>query len=170
MSKSRKKKSGQPRNTTQTLAALALVLSIASLGLSLYQFILPPQGQGPKIYEVRYDDIYEIEGISMIDYPSQLRLTYSANPGDIVILEFQCEIYLNPMGVTTIQIQFDNNGSLVTPRIHEFSDSPIFTTGYMKHQFEATTGGEYDLEIYIYIDDEGTNSYIRYSVLTVTVY
>jgi hypothetical protein len=167
MSKSRKKKSEKARNTSQTLAALALVISLVSLGLSLYQIFLAPQG--PRIYEVRHDDIYYVDGISMIDYPSQLQLTYQANPGDTVILEFSCEIYLNPSGTTTLQIQFENNGTFPTPRFLAYSDTNIFTSGYMKHQFEPSTGGEFDLAIWLYIDDE-TNSYIRYSVLTVTVY
>jgi hypothetical protein len=41
MSKSGKRKSGKKQGTGQTLGALALILSIAALGLGLYQFILP---------------------------------------------------------------------------------------------------------------------------------
>ena len=47
MAKSRKKKSGKPRNSGQTLGALALVVVIGALGLGLYQFIVP-QDAGPQ--------------------------------------------------------------------------------------------------------------------------
>jgi hypothetical protein len=169
MAKSRKKKSGKKQGTGQTLGALALILSIVALGLGLYQFILPT-AVGPQIYIVSNDDLFHLDGISLFEYLDPLNITYTTKVGDSVVLEFSCRIYLYPATFTTIAAYFDNNGTFPSSSIYVSSDSYFETSGYMRHTFEATTAGENYLVIYSYIDDEGTNTYIRNSLLTVTVY
>ena len=170
VSKSRKKKSGKPKAPGQTLSALALIISIGALGLGLYQFFFSPSPEGPAIYVTQYDDIYYIDGISFVDYPPQLNVTYSVQPGDNVLLEYNCEIYLDPIGYTEIGILFDINNTIIpATRIRVWDDHNIATNGYMRYSYVSTTAGESNVKIWITIDDE-TNSYIRYSVLTATVY
>ncbi|MGD9397138.1 MAG: hypothetical protein PVJ05_11965 [Candidatus Thorarchaeota archaeon] len=171
MSKSRKKKSTKKQVSGRTLGALALIISLGALGIGLYQLILAPSSEGPLIYVTQYDDIYYLDGISMVDYPPQLSVTYSVQPDDRVLLEFNCEISLDPIGYTEIGILFDiNNTILPATRIRVYDDHNIATNGYMRYSYVSSTAGESTVTIWITIDDDGTNSYIRYSVLTVTVY
>ena len=107
----------------------------------------------------------------MVDYPSQLIVTYSVQAGDRVLLEFNCEVYLDPIGYTEIGVLFDINGTIFPPtRIRVYDDHNLATNGYMRYSYISTTTGESDVSIWVTIDDEGTSSYIRYSVLTVTIY
>lgn len=168
MAKSGKRKSSKKQGTGQTLSALALIIAIGALGLGVYHFIAPPEG--PTIYVNEYDDIIFLDGISYIEYLYPLNITYTTKVGDSVELEFSCRLYLDPVGQTTLSVHFDNNITYPSSSIYLNADSNIVTSGYMRHTFDATTAGENYLVIYAYIDDEGTNSYIRDSLLTVTVY
>ena len=171
MSKSRKKKSRKQGVSGQTLGALALIISMVALGFSVYQFIVPPD-TGPQIYIKSYDDIIWLDGISPYEYHGDvLNITYTTQVGDIVVLEFSCRLRIDPISTTTLQVNFEDNGTIF-PRsqIYEMSDINLVTTGYMTYTFEAPTAGERMVVIWTNIDDEGTNSYIIDCLLTVTVY
>ncbi len=169
--KSGKRKSDKGFSTGTTLGALALIISIGALGLGLYQFILPAGSGNPQIFIVSYDNIIFLDGISYVEYLHPLNITYTTKVGDRVELEFSCRLYVDPIGYTTLTVAFVNNGSMFpSSKIYLYTDSNFMTSGYMRHTFEATTAGENHLVIYATIDDEGTNSYIRDSLLTVTVY
>ena len=169
MSKSRKKKSSKKQNTGQALGAFALIISLAAVGIGLTQFFLPPKG--PTIYSLSYDDQIVIDTISIVDYFNELELSYSAKSGDSVLIEFSCEIYLNPDGTTDFSIHFDINGSIFpTSRIHVYSSSIIYTSGYMRHYINSSEAGDFDVNIYTFIDDEFAYCWIRYCLVTVTVY
>jgi hypothetical protein len=170
MAKSRKGKSGKKQATSQTLGILALIISIGALGLSLYQFTLPPASEGPQFYILEHEDTIWLERYSPYDFLNELSITYTTEVGDIVILEFSCKLYLDPVGTTTLTANFDNNGTIFpSSRISVTSDSPLTTNDYMKYTFEATTAGENYVMIYTTCDDE-TDNYLRECLLTVTVY
>ena len=170
MAKSRKGKSGKNKNTGQTLGVLALIISLGALGLSLYQFVLPPAAEGPQFYILEYDDLIWLDEYTSIDYLYELNITYSTNVGDTVVIEFSCIVFLDPVGTTTLEVSFDINGTIFpSSNIYLWSDSDVLTSGYMKYTYEATTAGENQVTIYTMCDDE-TNNYIRDSLLTVTVY
>ena len=128
--------------------------------------------QGPTIYSLSYDDIIDLDGISMVDYFDELELTYKTQPEDRVLIEFTCEVYLNPSGTTDLSIHFDINGTIFpTSSIRASSDSRLRITGYMRYlSGTRSVAGNSTVYIYAAIDDESTGSYIRYSLLTVTVY
>lgn len=84
MAKSRKKKSSKKQSTGKILGVLALIISLGALGLSLSQFFLP--SKGPTIYSLSYDEIIDLDGISMVGYLNELELTYSALAGDRVLI------------------------------------------------------------------------------------
>ncbi len=169
MSKSRKKKSGKGINTGTTLGALALILSIGALGFSVYQFIIPPE-TNPQFYILEHDDIIWLDRYSSFDYLNELNITYNTEVGDIVVVEFSCELYLDPVGTTTLRVNFDINGTIFPlSRIYVRSDSVVLTTDYMKYTYEASTAGENQVLIYTTCDDE-TDNYIQNCLLTVTVY
>ena len=168
--KSSKRKSGNGLSTGTTLGALALIISIGALGLGLYQFILPPASEKPQIYTISNDDIIFLNGIMFVEYLDPVSITYTAKVGDKVVLEFSCRIHINPLGTTTIGVYFDNNGTVPSSNIYLTTDSYFTSSCYMKYIFNSTKAGEYHLEVYATIDDQSTNSYIRNSILTVTVY
>ncbi|MHA2353476.1 MAG: hypothetical protein ACXABX_10190 [Candidatus Thorarchaeota archaeon] len=168
MSKSRKKKSGKTQVSGQTLGALALVLSIVALGFSVYQFISTPQE--PQFYILERDDLIWLDRYSSYDYLNELNITYSTNVGDTVVLEFSCQLYLDPVGTTTLTVNFDVNGTIFpSSSIYLSGDSVSLASDYMKYTYEASTAGENYLVIYTTCDDE-TDNYIRDCLLTVTVY
>jgi len=168
--KSSKRKSGNGLSTGTTLGALALIISIGALGLGLYQFILPPASESPQIYSVSNDDIIFLDGIIYVEYLDPISITYTAKVGDKVVLEFGCRIHVDPSGTTIIGVYFNNNGTFPSSNIYLSTDSYFTSSCYMKYIFNSTKTGEYTLEVYATIDDEGTNSYIRNSLLTVTVF
>ena len=169
MSKSRKKKSGKQQFSGQTLGALALIISIVALGLGVVQFIAPLTS-GPQFYILEYDDILFIDQYSFVDYHNELNITYNTKVGDSVVLELSCRLRVNPVGTTTLEVYFDNNGTIPLSSIYLQSDVSRVSSGYMKYMFDATTTGENHLRIWTYIDDETTNSWIGDCLLTVTVY
>ncbi|MGY5855630.1 MAG: hypothetical protein RTS72_03465 [Candidatus Thorarchaeota archaeon] len=169
MSKSRKKKTSKGISTGTTLGALALIISIGALGLGVYQFIAP-QTSGPQFYILEHDDIIWLDRYSSFDYLNELNVTYITNVGDTVEVEFSCQLYLVPVGTTTLTVNFDINGTIFpSSSIYVSSDSNTLATGYMKYTYEATTAGENRVIIYTSCDDE-TDNYITDCLLTVTVY
>jgi len=166
LSKSRKRKSSKGSSTGTTLGALALIISIGAMGLSLYQFILPT---GPTIYSVWNDDLVPLDGIGSIKYLPELDLTYSVKAGDSVLIEFSCIIYLDVTTLIDLYINFDVNGTVPLTNIHVSSESNIFTNGYVRHYIESSTAGEFNVQPYAYITEDYTSSYVRYCLLTVTV-
>jgi len=168
--KSSKRKSGNGLSTGTTLGALALIISLGALGLGVYQFIVPQASEGPKIYYTSNSDVVYFDGVTQIKYIPQLNITYSTKVGDTVLLEFNCRIFLESLGGTSFTVYFQDNGSAPTASIYLYSASDIYTTGYMRYLFEASTAGVNYLQIYMYIDDVDSNSFISHSVLTVTVY
>ncbi|MHA1138173.1 MAG: hypothetical protein ACTSSE_16970 [Candidatus Thorarchaeota archaeon] len=166
MSKSKKRKSRKGFNTGTMLGALALIIAIGALGLSLYQFIPPT---GPTIYSASNNDLVPLDGISGVEYLPELNLTYSAKAGDSVLIEFSCIIYLDPTTLIHLYVNFDINGTVPLSNIHVSSESAIFTNGYVRYYIESSQAGEFNVQPYAYITEDYTNSFVRYSLLTVTV-
>lgn len=135
----------------------------------MYQFIAP-QTSGPKFYIIERDDLIWLDRYSSFDYLYELNITYSTNVGDTVVLEFSCRLFLDPVGTTTLTVNFDINGTIFpSSNIYVRGDSDVMTSGYMKYTYEASTAGENRVLIYTTFDDE-TDNYIRDCLLTVTVY
>jgi len=170
MSKSRKKKTGKTQVSGQTLGALALVISIVALGLSVYQFIIPTSSE-PQVYILEHDDIVWIDRYSAVDSLRELNITYSAQAGDTVTLEFSCQVYVDTdSSQTSLRLNFENNGTYIPSGcIYLSSSSDLMTSGYMTHTFEASITGEYNVFIIATCFEEVDN-YVRYCLLTVTVY
>ncbi|MHA1954227.1 MAG: hypothetical protein ACW96U_09815 [Candidatus Heimdallarchaeaceae archaeon] len=169
MAKSRKKKSSKKKGSGKALGALALIISLGAMVFSLYQFFVP--SGGPIIYSLLYDDPIILDGISSIDYLSELELTYSAQAGDRVLFEFNCEIFVSPIGGTDLSLHFDINYAIFpTTRIYVYTESYLYTTSFMRHYIESSEAGEFTVYIYADISDESTGSYIRRCFITVTVY
>jgi hypothetical protein len=168
-SKSRKRRSDKSLSRGTTLSALALIVSIVALGLGLYQFILPTESR-PVVYIAQHDDIETLGVNFYYDYFDELELTFTTKPGDSVLLEFNCELYLDTDTENTVYVHFVLNGSDLAENIHVYTQSDLVTTGYMRHYIESSEGGVHEVLIYTYIDEVSTSSYISDCLLTVTIY
>jgi len=160
-----------------TTLIISLIISVVVSAGLLYvaiPIVYPSNvdSKGPTIYSLSYDDNIVLQGISYIDYLSELDLTYSAQDGDRVLIEFNCEIYVNPIGGTDLSLSFDINGTIFpSSSIHVYTESVLFTTGYMRHYIESSSvAGNYTVNIYADINDEYTGSFIRNCLVTITIY
>ena len=161
------------------LGILALLIAIGALGLGVYQIILPspsegPPSEGPKIYYASNDDIVYLD-FGTIKYIPQLNVTYTTKAGDSVLIEYTCQIRLDPSGGTELDIYFELDDGYPSQNIHLYADSAedyqdVYSSGIMRHYIQNSTAGEHTVQIYTWIDEDYTNSWVRYSVLTVTVY
>ena len=156
------------------LGIFALIIAIVALGLAAYQIILPSPSEGPKIYVASNDDMILLD-FGTVKYIPQLNITYNTKWGDSVLLEYSCQIRLDPSGGTSISIYFDINGTTPSSHIYVHADSAedyqdIWCSGIMRYWYQPSTAGEHYIQIYTWIDEDYTNSWVRYSVLTVTVY
>ncbi|MHA1402021.1 MAG: hypothetical protein ACTSQE_16860 [Candidatus Heimdallarchaeaceae archaeon] len=102
---------------------------------------------------------------------SDLALSYTAQAGDRVLIEFTCQIFLDTISGITLYLHFDINGSIFPSQsIRVYTESSFHTNGYLKHYIESSDAGNYTVNIVANINDEYTSSYVRYSLVTATVY
>jgi len=79
-------------------------------------------------------------------------------------------------GTTSIRIYFEIDSIYVfTHYIYMYGSSSqdsqdIYSSGIMRHYIQSSTAGEHIVRIITYIDEDYGTSYVRFSVLTVTVY
>ncbi|MCK4380797.1 MAG: hypothetical protein KAW51_06615 [Candidatus Lokiarchaeota archaeon] len=129
----------------------------------------------PKIYVATYDDRVYLDFDSFKLIP-QLNVTYNTTAGDSVLIEYSCQIMLDPYsGTTTINIYFELDegyaSSYIDLRATDYEDyQNVYSSGIMRHNIQNSTAGEHMVQILTYIDEAYTNSWVRFSVLTVTVY
>ena len=167
--KTSKKRTGVKKDTGKIIAVIALVASLGALGLGVSQIFLP--FGAPKIYSLYYEDLIYIDGVSFADYLDELELVYSAKKGDQVLLEFSCEIFLNPSSATNVDLNFDIAGIIFpSDRIKVYSSSVIITSGYMRHYIPSSEAGEFEVTIYATMDVEFSTCNIRHCLFTITVY
>ena len=163
------------------LGTFALLLAIGALGLGVYQIILlapssPEIPEVPKIYVAQCDYTVWLDE-NIIDYIPQLNITYNTKAEDSVLFEFSCQLVLDIVDTTTrIEIYFEIDGTPATSskiyKVGYFSDNlqPIYDSAIMRHHISNSTAGSHTVQVLTYIDDDGSASYVRYNVLTVTVY
>ena len=152
------------------LGILALIIAIGTLGFVMYQFFFPTPSNEPEIYVVTHENPVYLDSSGVGEIP-QLNITYNTNLGDKVLIEFSCQIVLAPIGPgTTIILSFDLDVGSASSEIMIWGDTPEYCSGIMRHFNQSTSPGEHYVGIQTYIDDDSTLSYVRYSILTVTVY
>lgn len=138
----------------------------------MYQIILPsPSGasEGPKIYVAQNNNIHWLDFDTYTLIPD-LNVTYETNAGDSVLIEYNCLLYLDPIGTSLINIYFElDEGYASTFIALEFNDY-MKIPALMKHYIQNSTAGEHMVQILTYINEEYTNSYVDNSFLTVTVF
>lgn len=168
MSKSGKRKSSKGISTGTRLGALALIIAIGAVGLGVYQLFLSSTSEGPKIHVSENADFVLLD--SPTKYIPQLNVTYNAKAGDSVLFEYSCQAYLEPTVGISLAVYFDINGTIPSPYLSLHTVSVVLTSGYMRYYIESSTAGEYKIRIFMAIDDATTNSYVRFNLLTVTVF
>jgi len=166
-------KGGNLFTTLITSLIISVIVSAGVLYVAI-PIVYPSDfnSKGPIIYSLSYDDVIVLDGISLIDYLNELDLTYSAQTRDRVLVEFNCEIYVNPIGSTDLSLHFDINGTIFpSSSIRVYTESRVYRTGYMRHYIDSSPAtGNYTVNIWADIDDESTGSYIRNCLVTSTVY
>ncbi|MBY8986257.1 MAG: hypothetical protein KGD65_14370 [Candidatus Lokiarchaeota archaeon] len=92
------------------------------------------------------------------------------------MLEFSCEIYIDIFGgSTTIDISFDIDGSPPSP-YEEISVTCLSSDLYLRSSFimryniQSSSAGVHVVKILTYINEDYTTSYVKYSILTATIY
>jgi hypothetical protein len=171
LSKSRKRKSSKSRNIGTTLGALALVIAIGALGLGVYQLTLS-SNSGPTIYTSEYRQTVELQvGVFNVLIP-QINVTYNANAGDRVLLEFSAQIYLDYEGSNVgLSVYFVIDSTYAsTSSYMKTASEDLWSTCYMRHFIESSEAGMHSIQIDTVISESLTDSYIKNNVLTVTVY
>ena len=167
--KSGKRKSSKGSSTGTTLGAVALIISLGARGLGRYQFIAPPATEEPQFYILEHDDFIYLDEYSSVETVDELNITYNTEIGDTVVLEFSCQLFLQVSGTTTLRLNFDNNGTYILTGIYASSDMNAISSEYMKYTFKAETAGENNVVIIASCTEE-VNNWLRYCLLTVTVY
>jgi len=92
------------------------------------------------------------------------------------LLEYSCLVFLDMYGSQYyIDIEFDIDGTPPSPYSKitlQVSDTGIDTYSpcTMRYYIESSTAGAHTVRILTYISQDYTNSWVKYSVLTVTVF
>lgn len=142
--------------------------SLTTLENNLENQTAPPS-EKPKIYVATYDDTVDLD-LAMDKLIPQLNVTYNTTAGDSVLIEFSCHIRLDPIGTNTILLKFELDEGNAPYYIDLTADQDIKTTGIMKHYIQNSTAGEHMVRILTSINEDYTDSYVRFCVLTVTVF
>ena len=157
------------------LGIFALIIAIGALGLSAYQFILPSPSEGSDIYsETNNDTVYL--GYDTFEIIPNLNLTYTTKTGDSVLLEFSCQVSIEISGAsTTVEITFEIDGLAPSPdtkvSVVGFGPDPYLQNPFiMRHYIQTSSAGTHVVSVLTDIDDGSTTSFVKYCVLTATVY
>ena len=80
-------------NSGKGLGIVALIIAIGALGLGVYPIILPSPSGGPRIYtDTNYEQI-DLNTVTISSTIPNLNVTYSANVGDNVLLEYSGNVF-----------------------------------------------------------------------------
>ena len=161
--------------TGKGLGIFALLLAIGALGLSLFQFIVPSPSEGSKIYSATNHTTFYLNSNTFVEIPN-LNLSYSSQAGDSVLLEFSCQISVELFGSSTqVDVKFevdslppspDTEVSVVVHTPEPYLHSPFM----IRHVIPSSSAGAHVVNVIVRIDDIATTSFVRYCVLTATVY
>jgi len=98
------------------LGILALLIAIVALGLGAYQIILPSPSEGPKIYtDTNYAQI-DLNTVTISYVIPNLTVTYSANVGDNVLLEYSGNIFYGGTPLLAIYFYVDGQTPSLTQK------------------------------------------------------
>ena len=156
------------------LGILALLIAIGALGLGVYQLILPSPSEGPKIYtDTNYTQI-NLNTVTISYVIPNLTVTYSANVGDNVLLEYSGNVHYGIIGGTPeLNIYFYVDGAPPSPHAEMTLKNPTATRDcpvIFKYHFQESVAGSHLVSVSTAIDVDSTGTYLINSVLKVTIY
>ena len=161
-------------NSGKGLSIVALIIGVGALGLGVFPIIFPTPSGGPRIYtDTNYTQIdLNIASISTI-IPN-LNVTYSANIGDNVLLEYSGNVYYSVSGGTPdLRIYYYVDGQNTDPYIEmrlQYPNSNRYCPVTFRYHFQESVAGSHNVRVSTSIDVGSTGTYIINSVLKVTVY
>lgn len=155
------------------LGIFALIIAIGALGLSAYQFILPTPSpsEGPKIYSASNYDQIDLNVATISSAIPNLNITYSANVGDNVLLEYSENVFYG--GTPLLTIYFYVDGTPPSPYAEmklEYPTTNRHCPVIFRFHFQESVAGSHLVDVSTGIDEDGTGTYLKNSVLKVTVY
>lgn len=157
------------------LGILALLIAVGALGFSVYQFILPSSPGGPTIYTATNEDTFYLNSNTFESIPN-LNITYTTQVGDSVLLELSCQISIEIDGFSTeVDFKFEIDSLPPTPdtmvSVHGLGpDLYLHTSFIMRHNIQSSSEGSHIVKALTKIDDTTTTTFVKYCVLTATVY
>jgi len=160
------------------IGIVALLFALGALGLGVYQLVFasPASGGASRTYIVSNTNQIDLNIAGWRSVTSTI--TYNTEADDLVLLEYSCLAKLDISAtITYIQICFVidtvrlTTSSFIFLRGETTSDGQdIYDCAIMRHYIQSSTAGEHTVSVEAYIDDSGTTSYVRFGVLTVTIY
>lgn len=161
-------------NSGKGLGIIALIIAIGALFLGVWQIIIPTPSTQPRIYSDTNNNTFYLN-LNADRLIPNLNVSYTASAGDSVLLEFCCQVSIEIMGTTTIELYFEIDGSPPSPYaemsvIGQSPNTVLHAPFTMKYNIESNSSGTHIVKIMTYIDDAGTTSFLRNCVLTATVY
>jgi hypothetical protein len=160
-------------NRGSGLAVFALIVALGAVGLSAYQGFIA----APRTLVSSNPIIISLNTAGWKDIPD-LNVTYNANPGDLVLIEFSCMCGLDIVPfVSQIGIYFvlDSVKLLTSNYIILYGDSSedsqaILDAASMRYFIPNQTAGAHNVTVACNVEDGGSASYIQSCVLSVHIY
>jgi hypothetical protein len=162
-------------NKGKVLGIIALLIAIGAMGFSVYQFILPSASAGTTVYATTNENTIYLDSNTFESIPN-LNITYNTKAGQSVLLEFSCQISIEIDGVSTeVDFKFEIDGLPPTPdtmvSVHGLGpDIYLHTSFIMRHNIQSSAEGSHIVKTITKIDDTTTTTFVKYCVLTATVY
>lgn len=161
--------------TGKGLGIIALIIALGALGFSVFQFILPTSQGGATIYTATNENTIYLNSNTFEIIPN-LNITYPTQAGDSVLLELSCQISIEIDGISTeVDFKFEIDGLPPTPdtmvSVHGLGpDIYLHTSFIMRHNIQSSSEGSHIVKALTKIDDTGTTTFVKYCVLTATIY
>ncbi len=140
----------------------------------MYQFILPSPSEGPIIYtDTNYEQI-DLNYATISHIIPNLNVTYSANVGDNVLLEYSGNVYYGISGGTPeLNIYFYVDGVPPSPYAEmklQYPSTNRRCPVIFRYHFQESVAGSHLVRVSTAIDVDSTGTYLINSLLKVTIY
>ena len=156
------------------LGILALLIAIVALALGAYLIILPSPSEGPKIYtDTNYAQI-DLNTATISYVIPNLTITYSANVGDNVLIEYSGNVFYGVSGGTPeLNIYFYVDGVPPSPYAEmelKYPSTNRRCPVIFRYHFQESVAGSHLVSVSTAIDVDSTGTYLINSLLKVTIY
>ncbi|MHA2038196.1 MAG: hypothetical protein ACW98X_17300 [Promethearchaeota archaeon] len=161
-------------NSGKGIGIFALLIAIGALGFGVYQFILPSPSEGQKIYTDTNYNQFDLNIATISSVIPNLNVTYSANVGDNVLLEYSGNVFYGVSGGTPeLNIYFYVDGVPPSPYAEmelQYPNTDRRCPVIFRYHFQESVAGSHLVTVSTAINLGSTGTYLINSVLKVTIY